>query len=186
MESRHTTLTEVDLAIVVEEVVVDLRIAAANKGVTISVDLPARAPFVLADKTQLLRALLNIVTNAVKFSRPEGRVDIRLRKEGDEAVLTVRDSGIGIPASELANLGSRFFRASNAVQMEISGTGLGVRMVQTIIEKHGGNVTFDSAEDEFTLVTVRLPMRHQAVWHGDEAGHDETGGTPEVEPREQV
>src|SRR3546814_4158080 len=103
MESRHTTLTEVDLAIVVEEVVVDLRIAAANKGVTISVDLPARAPFVLADKTQLLRALLNIVTNAVKFSRPEGRVDIRLRKEGDEAVLTVRDSGIGIPASELAN-----------------------------------------------------------------------------------
>nr|WP_246280547.1 ATP-binding protein [Nocardioides daedukensis] len=186
MESRHTTLTEVDLATVVEEVVVDLRIAAANKGVTISVDLPARAPFVLADKIQLLRALLNIVTNAVKFSRAGGKVDIQLRKEGDEAVLTIRDDGIGIPASELANLGSRFFRASNAVQMEISGTGLGVRMVQTIIEKHGGNVTFDSAENEFTLVTVRLPMRHQAVWHGDEAGHDETGGTPEVEPREQV
>src|SRR3546814_7783414 len=57
MESRHTTLTEVDIAIVVEEVVVDLRIAAANKGVTISVALPARAPFVLADKTHLLRAL---------------------------------------------------------------------------------------------------------------------------------
>lgn len=159
VESRHTTLVEIDVRELVEDVAADLRIAAANRGITMTVDLPPVGVRVLADKVQLLRAILNVVSNAVKFCRDDGRVDIRLVSDGQDATLTVRDTGIGIPADQLANLGSRFFRASNAVQQQIGGTGLGVRMVQTIITKHGGRTRFESAENEYTLVTITLPVR---------------------------
>ncbi|WP_067437205.1 sensor histidine kinase [Nocardioides jensenii] len=168
VESHHTTLTEIDLRDVVDDVAADLRIAAANRGITMVVDLPPRSVRVLADKTQLLRAVLNVVSNAVKFCRDDGRVDVVLTTDGESAKLTVRDTGIGIPAADLSQLGGRFFRGSNAVRLEIGGTGLGVRMVQTILNRHGGRVSFDSVENEYTLVTMTLPVRHDGGW--DEAG----------------
>ena len=80
--------------------------------------------------------------------RPQGRAG---------CWLVVRDHGIGIPADEIERLGTRFFRASNAVTNEIAGTGLGVRIVQTIIDKHAGELVINSEEGEGTTVTVRLP-----------------------------
>ena len=66
--------------------------------------------------------------------------------------------GIGIPAGELERLGTRFFRASNAVTNEIAGTGLGIRIVQTIVDKHAGEMRIDSEEGRGTTVSVRLPL----------------------------
>ncbi|KQY54498.1 MULTISPECIES: ATP-binding protein [unclassified Nocardioides] len=168
-EARHTTLTEVDLAAVVEDVVMDLRIAATNRGIRFVVDVPDVLIRVLADKTQLSRAILNVVSNAVKFSLDDGNVEVRLRTDGEEATLTVRDDGIGIPSQDLDRLGSRFFRGSNAVSRQIGGTGLGVRMVQVILARHGGRVSFESVENEFTLVTIHLPVRS----HGRGANREE-------------
>ncbi|KRF15350.1 hypothetical protein ASG90_11600 [Nocardioides sp. Soil797] len=158
VESHNTTLTEVDLGNVVHDVVTDLRIAAANRGINFVLDVPDNGIRVLGDRIQLLRAILNVVSNAVKFCRTDGHVDVRLSSDGEEATLTVRDNGIGIPAAELNQLGSRFFRGSNAVHLQIGGTGLGLRMVQTIVGKHGGRMSIDSEEHEFTLVTIRIPV----------------------------
>ena len=74
----------------------------------------------------------------------------------------VEDHGIGIPAKELATLGTRFFRASNAVQAEITGTGLGLRIVQTIADNHGGRLELESTEGEGTTARLVIPLAHDA------------------------
>ncbi len=86
-------------------------------------------------------------------------VAVRVDRAGDELEVAVRDHGIGIPAADLDKLGGRFFRASNAVSQHVSGTGLGLRIVQTIVAKHGGTMAIDSVVDEGTTVTVRLPLQ---------------------------
>jgi signal transduction histidine kinase len=160
-EHSGTTLTEVDLRATVDTVTTDLRLAAANRSVALVTSVPDDPVVALADESQLYRALLNLVSNAVKFSFEEGRVEIGLAAGDAEAVLTVRDHGMGIPAGELPRLGSRFFRASNAVRSEVGGTALGLRIVQTIVMNHHGNLTLDSVEGVGTTVRLTLPVREQ-------------------------
>jgi signal transduction histidine kinase len=114
-------------------------------------------PPVLGDRTQLERVVLNLVTNAVKFSHDGGTVTVRLHTEGDDVVMRVVDRGIGIPVAEQDRLFSRFFRSSLAVADQVQGTGLGLALVQSVVEWHDGTVEVESAEGEGTTVVVRLP-----------------------------
>jgi signal transduction histidine kinase len=165
-EHSGTTLADLDLRTTVDEVVSDLRLAAANRSVALVASVPSGPVVTLADASQLHRALLNLVTNAVKFSDEGGRVEVTLTAAGDEAVITVRDRGMGIPAAELPRLGSRFFRASNAVRSEVGGTGLGLRIVQEIVTNHHGRLTVDSVEGEGTTVRLAMPLRPRPDEHG--------------------
>jgi two-component system phosphate regulon sensor histidine kinase PhoR len=115
-------------------------------------------PFAMVDRTQLERVVLNLLSNAVKFSHDGGVVTLGLRSDGTDVVLTVADTGIGIPAEEQELLFTRFFRSSLAMADEIQGTGLGLTLVQTVVEWHDGTVEIDSVEAEGTTVTVRLPQ----------------------------
>lgn len=159
VESTATDLERVDLVPLVTDVMSDVRLAASRRGIAIEhVREPARTPaYALADRVMLHRAFLNVLTNAVKFSPPGATVEVRLVTEGDGHVFEVRDHGIGIPAAELEQLGTRFFRASNAVANEIAGTGLGVRIVQTIVDRHAGTFVINSVEGEGTVVEIALP-----------------------------
>ncbi|MBZ5736577.1 sensor histidine kinase [Nocardioides mangrovi] len=162
-EGRASQMEVIDLTGLVREVVMDVKITAARRGIEIGVVTPVAPVAVLADRAMLHRAFLNVVTNAVKFSHDDGRVRVELRADGAEVAVAVTDEGIGIPASEIDRLGTRFFRASNAVTNEIAGTGLGVRMTQTIVDKHQGSVLFSSEEGAGTTVTVRLPQQSASV-----------------------
>lgn len=160
-EETALAVEPVDLRGIAMEVAADIKLTAASRDVSIRTVQPAGPVEVYGDRSQLIRAVQNLVTNAVKFSRPGGTVELRVSEEqselGPEAVLEVVDEGIGIPASDLPGLGSRFYRASNAVKAEIAGTGLGLRIVQTILDRHGGNLAADSVEGEGSTFTVRLP-----------------------------
>lgn len=107
------------------------------------------------DRPRLERLLSNLVGNAIKYSPDGGLVTIRLREDGDDAVVTVQDEGIGIPRGDLAHVSERFYRASNAIGM--SGTGLGLAGARHIVQQHGGSLTIDSEEGQGTSVTVQLP-----------------------------
>jgi signal transduction histidine kinase len=120
---------------------------------------PEEDLLVLGDRVMLHRALLNVLSNAVKFSREGTAVEVILCAEDKEAMIVVRDHGIGIPQEEIDMLGTRFFRASNAVSKDIGGSGLGVRIVQTIMEKHAGSMLIESTLGEGTTVTLRLPLQ---------------------------
>ena len=156
-ESRNTDLERVDLGAVVRDVVTDVRMTGSRRGIRIEMTMPKGELLVLGDRVMLHRAMLNLVSNAVKFSREDGVVEVQVARKEGWLLTVVRDHGIGIPSAEIERLGTRFFRASNAVYNEIAGTGLGVRIVQTIVDKHAGEVVIDSEEGEGTTVTVRLP-----------------------------
>jgi len=126
-----------------------------------SIGLTARtsgAPaLVLGDAHQLERLLLNLVSNAVKFTPPGGRVQVGCSVSDESVDLSVSDTGIGIPVEEQEAVFGRFFRGAEATREVIPGTGLGLAIVQAIVEHHGGTLTLSSAAGQGTTVRVRLP-----------------------------
>jgi signal transduction histidine kinase len=108
------------------------------------------------DRDQLERALFNLVSNAVKFSRRGGSVAISARSEQDQVVLEISDQGIGMSQQELAQIGTRFFRGETAREGQVPGTGLGVAVVQAIVEGHGGSLSYSSSAGAGTTARVLL------------------------------
>ena len=159
-EAFRTAFDLLDLGHLTSDVAYDMQAAAAEKSVTISEMHPNHQMLMNGDAGQLSRALLNLLSNAVKFSDVGGTVTMRLTCDVDgRAVVEVVDEGIGVPAAEIPKLATRFFRASNAVGAEITGTGLGLRIVQTIADNHGGRLEMESVEGEGTTARLVIPMR---------------------------
>jgi PAS domain S-box-containing protein len=164
---------DVDLAGVVRAAEETVRVAAASAGVEVSVDVPADGLVVPGDAVRLGQACDNLVSNAVKFTPPGGRVTLSLcaawqtpdgEVSDDEragsvpvARLSVRDTGVGIPAGEQGQLFTRFFRASTAQRNAVPGVGLGLSITKAITTAHGGTLDLASAEGEGTTFTLTLP-----------------------------
>ena len=157
-EGQRTELVPLDLAVLVRDIVTDLRVASSQQGVDIRLGLPGSPVLVQADSSQMARVVTNLVSNAVKFSQGGSEVVVTVVADDQDAMLAVEDHGIGIPESEMDQLGSRFYRASNAVGMGITGTGLGLRIVQAIVENHHGSVDLRSTQGVGTTVWVRIPL----------------------------
>jgi signal transduction histidine kinase len=153
-----TMMQPVSLAGVVVADVTTLQPTAAAKGLTFTWLDPDHGLVVNGDPGQLDRLVMNLLTNAVKFTPEGGSVGVSVECEGTMAVLRVTDTGIGIPASEQKELFNRFFRASNAVELSIPGSGLGLAIVRTIVANHHGELEVTSHESKGTTVTVRIPL----------------------------
>ncbi|MEU4221341.1 ATP-binding protein [Actinoplanes sp. NPDC026623] len=158
IEAGRLTLTRepIDLGSLIESVTQVVEPNANKARVTLIRDTTEPIT-VHGDRAHVERAVLNVVANAVKFTPADGTVTITARTEGPDAVLSVRDTGIGIPAADLPYLFSRFFRASNATRQSIPGTGLGLAIVANVVERHSGTITVDSHEGVGTTITIRLP-----------------------------
>lgn len=130
----------------------------AQRNLEVRRELPAdQVPFE-GNRELLERVLVNLLGNAVKFTPDGGRVALTVAVEGHEAVLAVRDSGIGIPEDEQEKLFTRFFRSSLAQRHAIQGSGLGLSIAQAIVAEHGGRMTVASRPGEETTFRVLLPM----------------------------
>ena len=101
--------------------------------------------------------LSNLLSNAIKYTA-EGSVRVSVQEESGWAVLKVKDSGIGIPKEDVPKLFKEFFRASNARQQQIQGSGVGLSGVKRIIERFGGNITLETKENAGSTFAVRLPI----------------------------
>jgi PAS domain S-box-containing protein len=115
------------------------------------------------DPEQVERLVLNLISNGVKFTPDGGRVELVVSDLGDTVEVVVLDTGMGIPADEQDQLFTRFFRASTATAQAIQGTGLGLTIVQSIVERHGGRISVSSSEGIGTNVSVSLPKQLQPV-----------------------
>jgi PAS domain S-box-containing protein len=149
---------DVDLVSVVRAAEETVRVAAASGGVDVVVDVPDRPMVVTGDPVRLGQACDNLVSNAVKFTPAGGRVTLRLREGDGVAVLSVSDTGIGIPADEHGQLFRRFFRASTATRSTVAGVGLGLSITKAITTAHGGTLELQSAEGQGTTFTLTLPV----------------------------
>ena len=154
--------TDVDLRDVVR-VATDEVVHAAHKGrVTLTVHLPDEPVMLEGDPQHLERLVLNLVSNAVKFTDPGGEVETSLRVTGEVAELTVADTGMGIPLEEQGRLFQKFFRSSLATEHAIQGTGLGLHIVRSIAEAHHGQVRFESTPGQGTTFWFTVPLAGSA------------------------
>ncbi|MBU0723058.1 PAS domain-containing sensor histidine kinase [Patescibacteria group bacterium] len=143
----------------ITDVVSELRLMAETGKVTLTFEkLDNIKPFIF-DFSRIQLAIHNLINNAIKYTREGGTVKISLTQEDNDVVVEIQDSGIGIPADQIKQTFTKFFRAVNVSRLQISGSGLGLFIVKDIITRHGGIIGVKSIENKGTTVTVRLPMR---------------------------
>ena len=128
-----------------------------DAGIEVEVDIPEALPPVLGEEAAVRRVLQNLVGNAVKYGASGRWIGITARHDGREVTISVADRGIGIPAIEQSRIFDAFYRAPNVVDQQIQGAGLGLSLVQRIVEAHGGRISVRSTEGSGSEFTVHLP-----------------------------
>jgi PAS domain S-box-containing protein len=150
-------LTQVQVPAVAEQAVQAASAGAAEQGIRLTLSV-REGPDIVADPTRLQQVFDNLISNAVKFSREHGQVQVRAHCDDDEWQVEIEDSGIGIPPGDLGRLFGSFFRASNARSSARPGTGLGLSTAKAITVLHGGSIDVASEVDRGTTFTVHLPI----------------------------
>lgn len=148
------TPTSLDLSELLQDVIEELQPLAVKNKITLDLTASDKVMKTMVS-SDYVRLVKNIIDNAVKYSNPISTVTISQTLSKGSIKLVVKDNGIGIPADDLTNIGSRFFRASNTGK--VNGTGLGLANVQKILNSYGGNKIIASTPEKGTTVTINLP-----------------------------
>ena len=148
-----------------------MALKARESGLDLAVELPLGLPEIIADKRAFKQILLNLISNAVKFTDRGGRVAICATVEAGAIVISVEDTGVGISPDDLPRIGRPFFQARGAYDRRHDGTGLGLSIVQGLVALHGGEVKIASRLGEGTRVTVRLPLDCEAARPTDQSSN---------------
>ncbi len=159
-EGRFTyTFTDEDVEPLITELLDELRHVADEKHITLSVDVaPRPLPKVRVDVQKLHLALQNLVDNALKYTPVGGNIGIQAHVQGDELIVSVQDSGVGIPIHQHTRVFTKFFRGDNVMRMQTEGTGLGLFIAHSIVQKHHGRIWFESHEGRGTTFYIALPL----------------------------
>ena len=152
-------LAMVNLRELFNNVALDWKEKLAAKGLRVVVEVDADAVTLCADETRLQEVLHNLLENALKYSRPNGRIWLQAKRRHSEVVLSVKDEGIGIGKEDLPRIFERFFRADKARSRELGGTGLGLAIVKHIAQLHGGYVEAESELGRGAVIRVILPIQ---------------------------
>jgi signal transduction histidine kinase len=134
---------------------------ADDRHITLISRLPETPIQLVADPRAIKQILLNLLSNAIKFTPEGGRIDVLCECAGEMLKITVRDNGVGIPASALKRIGHAFEQVSNDPARAREGTGLGLALVRALADQHGGDLAIDSVEHVGTTVTVQLPLSQE-------------------------
>jgi two-component system OmpR family sensor kinase len=157
LEEQGLDKTSIDLREVIAEAVDLSTHAWRNRKVEVRIqEVPWPVETLTGDRDLLGLALRNLLDNALKFTGPDGQVEVRVSEDGRMAVIEIADDGIGIPAGTVEHVFEELYRGENA--QSTPGSGLGLALVQKIVALHGGTIAIRSREGQGTLVTIRLPL----------------------------
>jgi PAS domain S-box-containing protein len=156
-------VTAVDLGDLTREVLAEMAVLIQEKGHRVSLTGDEGTPRVLADAQLLRQAMVNLVSNAVKYTPQAGAITVHLEAAGAVLRWAVHDSGIGVPPGSQAQLFEKFYRGENAVTLETEGTGLGLYLVRLIMEQLGGRVWCESEEGAGATFAFTLPLAEHAA-----------------------
>jgi two-component system phosphate regulon sensor histidine kinase PhoR len=148
----HTNLNRL-----IEEVVTQMSPLAKKQKITIAADLFRDLPTIEADQERIRNTIVNLVHNAIKFNRPDGRIEISTRVDGNSAIVSVSDTGIGISAEALPHVFERFYKADKSRAKD--GSGLGLAIAKHTIQAHGGRIWADSDEGKGSTFSFSLPLK---------------------------
>ncbi len=146
------------LADLTNSVISEINPLLSEKEQTLSVKVGDGLPEACADAQLLRQLILNLVSNAVKYTPAKGKIEIEITRDGNRLRWAVRDNGIGIPSCDLGRLFEKFYRAGNVLSVETEGTGLGLYLSRLIVEKFGGRIWCDSSEGIGSTFLFELPL----------------------------
>lgn len=146
-----------DLRSILDDCIKFLEYDAAKRRLTMEARTTGDPREIALDRTSVKQIILNVLSNAVKYNKPGGRIDIELAFGDDAITLTVADTGVGIPANSLAGVTEPFFRTQTNPHLTQEGTGLGLAIVKSLVEAHDGTLTIESTENVGTTVRIVLP-----------------------------
>jgi len=147
---------KVDLTRITNEVASDTEILSSEKNIDVKIKIDKDVEIEGNDEL-VTRLLWNLIDNAVKYSKPKGSIEIILQKRSSEAVLIVKDRGIGIPEKDLDKIFDRFYRVDKSRSRELGGSGLGLAICKWIIELHNGSIEVASEIDKGSQFIVTFP-----------------------------
>jgi len=143
-EQLELEIRAVSVAQLIESCYETAQRRAADKGLTLSLNLPSQLPDVAADNRRLQEVLQNLLDNAIQYTLPGGKIVLSAETRGDEVIFTVADTGIGIPQADQPRIFERFYRVDVARSREAGGTGLGLSISKHLVEAHGGRIWVES------------------------------------------
>lgn len=155
---------DVSLDSVVKTVVDDLESVAQNNKINMQVDVQPKAQseaqtFIVKGNTNLLyRALYNLVENAIRYNNEEGSVNITLETRGQEGVIIIADTGVGIAPEQRELIFEPFYRVNKSRSREFGGAGIGLSLVKTILKRHGASITVSENNPQGSVFTIRIPL----------------------------
>jgi len=146
-----------DLGVLLQECARLMQTQASEKDIDLQVILPSESIFIQGDADKIKQTILNLLSNAIKYNRPGGKIILAAENHNEDVVITVKDSGIGIPAEYLPRLFTKFYRVPGS-DKQAQGTGLGLTIVKRIVEAHGGDISVASIQGQGTTFTICLPV----------------------------
>jgi signal transduction histidine kinase len=157
---------ETNLAELVRSTLESYRFQIQQHGFAFEENICADIPPLFVDREAIARSLLNLVNNALKYSKDQKYIGVRLYRSNGSVNLEVCDHGIGIPANEQEKIFEKFYRCGDPLVHNVKGSGLGLSLVRHIARAHGGDVLVESAPEKGSKFTIALPMT-RAVQTGD-------------------
>ena len=155
---------DVSLDSVVKTIVDDLKLVAQNNMINMQIDIQPKAQseaqtFIVKGNTNLLyRALYNLVENAIRYNNEEGSVNITLETRGQEGVIIIADTGVGIASEQRELVFEPFYRVNKSRSREFGGAGIGLSLVKTILKRHGASITVSENNPQGSVFTIRIPL----------------------------
>lgn len=145
---------------IVEEVIDDYSALVKTAGVSVDYQI-VNGPLAIVetDPDKLRRVMINLFSNAIKYTPAGGKIKIILEKKGSSVSVSIADTGVGIPKSEQSHIFEKFFRSHNVLKMSPDGTGLGLFIVKSLVEIMGGKISFESEEGKGTAFYFTLPLK---------------------------
>ena len=153
-------LAPLDLSHLVQGVV--RRLQAKSPDFTVTLDLPPNLPTVMADRDRIEEVLQNLLDNAIKYSPRQRNLTVACKATGDEVIVSVRDTGMGISLRDQEHIFNRFHRVGESIAHSMPGAGLGLYICRAIVEAHGGQIWVESTLHEGSTFSFSLPRVEKA------------------------
>jgi len=150
-----------NIAETIKEAAQTMTLMAQKANINLSIEIESEVGQSVFDHNKIIQVLTNLLSNAIKFTPAGGKVTLKAQQQNDEIVITVSDTGMGVPKDDLSKIFERFYRVKRPGK-EIQGTGLGLPIVAQIVTRHGGRIMVESELDKGTTFTVFLPKKPPA------------------------